>query len=84
MNLQAAKKYSPKPYSGKMTVFLSGPVPPGFQLDPHSHLDGMYAADINLRLVPGDRDSMFQEPHVAVLAEELIKCLRELQWRRSF
>jgi thioesterase domain-containing protein/acyl carrier protein len=76
MNLQAAKNYSPKPYSGKMTVFLSGPVPSGFQLDPHSHLDGMYAADIHLRLVPGDRDSMLQEPHVAVLAEELKKCLR--------
>jgi thioesterase domain-containing protein/acyl carrier protein len=77
MNLQAAKKYSPKPYSGEMTVFLSGPVPPGFQLDPHSHLDGMQAADIHLRLVPGDRNSMFQEPHVAVLAEELKKSLRE-------
>jgi thioesterase domain-containing protein len=77
MNLQAAKKYSPRPYPGKMIVFLSGPVPPGFQLDPHSHLDGMQAADIHLRLVPGDRDSMFQEPQVAVLAEELTKCLRE-------
>jgi amino acid adenylation domain-containing protein len=77
MNLQAAKKYSPKPYSGEMTVFLSGPVPPGFQLDPHLHLDGMHAAGIHLRVVPGDRHSMFQEPHVAVLAEELKKCLRE-------
>jgi amino acid adenylation domain-containing protein len=77
MNIQAAKKYSPKPYSGKMTVFLSGPVPAGFQLDPHEHLGGMQAADIHLRLVPGDTESMFQEPHVAVLAEELKKCLRE-------
>jgi amino acid adenylation domain-containing protein len=77
MNLQAAKRYSPKPYSGRMTVFLSGPVPAGFQLDPHEHLGGMQAADIHLRLVPGDTESMFQEPHVAVLAEELKKCLRE-------
>ena len=76
LNLQAAKKYCPKPYSGKMTVFLSGPVPSGFELDPHSHLDGMHAADIHLRLVPGDRDSMFQEPHVSVLAAELKQCLR--------
>ena len=76
LNLQAAKKYCPKPYSGKMTVFLSGPVPFGFELDPHSHLDGMHAADIHLRLVPGDRDSMFQEPHVSVLAAELKHCLR--------
>jgi thioesterase domain-containing protein len=77
MNLQAGKKYRPKPYSGKMTVFLSGPVPPGFQLDPHSHLDGMHAADTQLRLVPGDRDSMFQEPHVDILVEELKNSLRE-------
>jgi amino acid adenylation domain-containing protein len=77
MNLQAGKKYSPKPYSGKMTVFLSGAVPPGFELDPHSHLDGMQAADTDLRVVPGDRDSMFQEPHVDILVEELKKCLRE-------
>jgi amino acid adenylation domain-containing protein len=77
MNLQAAKTYSPKPYSGEMTVFLSGPVPPGFQLDPHSDLDGMHATDIHLRVVPGDRHSMFQEPHVTVLAEELRNCLHE-------
>jgi hypothetical protein len=77
MNLQAAKKYTPKPYPGKMTVFLGGPVPPGFQLDPQSHLSGLHAADIHLKLVPGDRNSMWQEPNVAVLAEELKKCLRE-------
>jgi thioesterase domain-containing protein len=82
MNLQAAKRYSPKSYSGRMTVFLSGPVPPEFQLDPHSHLDGMHAADIHLRPVPGDRNSMFQEPHVAVLAEALKKCLREAAHRK--
>ena len=60
-----------------MTVFLGGPVPPGFQLDPQSHLSGLHAADIHLKLVPGDRNSMWQEPNVAVLAEELKKCLRE-------
>jgi amino acid adenylation domain-containing protein len=71
MNLRAARRYTPHIYPGRMTVFLSGSVWPGFQLDPNLDLYGMNADEIDLHLVPGDRDSMMREPHVGVLAEQL-------------
>jgi hypothetical protein len=54
-----------------MEVFLSGAVWPGFQLDPDVDLYGMNAVELDLHLVPGERDSMMREPHVGVLAEQL-------------
>jgi thioesterase domain-containing protein/acyl carrier protein len=71
MNLHAARRYTPRVYRGRLTVFLSGAVWPGFQLDPNVDLYGMNADEIDLHLVPGDRDSMMREPHVGVLAEQL-------------
>jgi thioesterase domain-containing protein len=71
MNLHAARHYTPHIYPGRMTVFLSGSVWPGFQLDPKADLCGMNADEIDLHLVPGDRDSMMREPCVGVLAEQL-------------
>jgi hypothetical protein len=75
MNLRAAKRYVPRTYPGRMTVFLSGAIPAGFSLDPKLVLDGMDAREIDLRIVPGDRDSMLQDPFVSVLAEGLKACL---------
>ena len=71
MNLHAARQYKPHIYPGRMTVFLSGSVWPGFRLDPDQDLCGMNADEVDLRLVPGDRDSMMREPCVGALAEQL-------------
>jgi thioesterase domain-containing protein/acyl carrier protein len=71
MNLHAARRYTPRVYPGRMEVFLSGAVWPGFQLDPDVDLYGMNAVELDLHLVPGERDSMMREPHVGVLAEQL-------------
>jgi len=71
MNLHAARRYTPRVYPGRMTVFLSGSVWPGFQLHPPMDLCGLNADEIDLHLVPGDRDSMMRQPYVEVLAEKL-------------
>jgi amino acid adenylation domain-containing protein len=71
MHLQAARRYAPPEYAGAMTVFLSGPVPAGYAPDPAADLGGMAARAIELIAVPGDENSMLQEPCVAVLAEKL-------------
>jgi len=71
MNLRAARRYKPRVFPGRMTVFLSGAVWPGFRLDPNQDLFGMNADIIELCTVPGDRDSMMREPYVGVLAEQL-------------
>jgi hypothetical protein len=76
MNHQRSKIYVPRFYPGKMTVFLSGEAAPDFRLDPKSDLAGMDAGEIDLRRVPGERDTMLHEPFVRIVAEQLGACLR--------
>ncbi len=76
MNLQAAKRYFPGYYPGKMTVFLSGDVPSDFVVDPHLDLHGLDADQIEVRVVPGNQHTMMEEPHAGVLAAELDRCLQ--------
>lgn len=75
MNLQAARRYVAKQYPGRMTVFLSGDLPPGFVVNPEVDLHGMDANEIDLRPVAGHQDTMLQEPFVGALAEQLRSCL---------
>jgi thioesterase domain-containing protein len=81
MNLNALRSYVPKTFPGQMTVFMSGKVPSGFLNDPRvrlkEYLYDMDAFDIDLQIVPGEADSMFQEPFVSVLAEHLRTSLDE-------
>ena len=83
MNLNALRSYVPKTFPGQMTVFMSGKVPSGFLTDPKvrlkEYLYDMDAYDIDLHIVPGEADSMFQEPFVSVLAERLQTSLEEEQ-----
>jgi hypothetical protein len=71
MHLEAARRYVPRPYPGRVTVFLSGPVPSELRLDPKTDLDGMNADAIELRVVGGDERTMLHEPFVGALAEQL-------------
>ena len=71
MNLHAARRYAPRLYPGRMTVFLSGEMPPGFSLDPKRDLDGLEARELEVVPVPGGTHTMMQEPHVAELGARL-------------
>jgi thioesterase domain-containing protein len=75
MNLQAARSYRPSNYPGRMTVFLSGDLPPGYSLDPAVDLDGLLARDLDVMRVPGTTDTMMKEPHVVELGRLLRSCL---------
>ena len=57
-----------------MTVFFSG-FPSSFVFDPALDLYRVHADEIDLHLVPGDRDSMMREPSVATLARKIQQCL---------
>jgi len=76
MNLQAVRNYVPAVYPDRITAFLNG-VPAGLALDPDLCLFGMAAHEVQLRVVPGDGGSMFQEPFVQVIAEQLRTCLND-------
>jgi thioesterase domain-containing protein len=77
MNLQAVRDYAPKVYPGRMTAFLNGRVPAEISLDPDLSLFGMQAHEVQLRVFPGDGGSMFQEPFVGEMAEQLRTCLKD-------
>ena len=74
MNVQAALRYRAVPYPGRMTVFFSG-APDGFVLDSRLDLCGLEAREVEVHRVPGNRDSMMREPHVAVLAQKIEESL---------
>jgi hypothetical protein len=76
MNLRAARDYAGGRYPGRMTVFFSG-FPANFVFDPSLDLYRAGADEIDLHLVPGNRDSMMREPSVAVLARRLQECLAD-------
>ncbi|MBK8498106.1 MAG: hypothetical protein IPL52_04635 [Flavobacteriales bacterium] len=65
--LNAVAKYTVLPYPGKLTVFKAegswGPVDLGW----HAHARG----GLDLQALPGDHNTIVNEPHVGVLAEEL-------------
>ncbi len=67
INLHAARRYAPRTFPGRMTVFLSGETPAGFSLDPKRDLDGLEAREIEVIRVPGVTDTMMNDPHVGVL-----------------
>jgi len=80
MNLQAARRYKPKFYPGRMTVFLSGAVPEDFELDIETDLHGMCAEQVDIYRVPGDRHSMIDEPFVRALADQLRAFLSKIHY----
>lgn len=71
---QAAFRYSPQPYSGRLTLFKTAE---------HSRYIGQapllgwnqLAPDIQLRQVSGNHLSMLRQPHVQTLAQQLQQCL---------
>ena len=81
MNLNALRCYMPRTYPGQMIVFMSGKVPSGFQSNPtvrlKEYLYDMDASKVELRIVPGEADTMFREPFVNVLADHLRTSLEQ-------
>jgi acyl-CoA synthetase (AMP-forming)/AMP-acid ligase II/thioesterase domain-containing protein len=67
--------YFPLYYPGRLTLFRPLEVTPGLQRDPYMGWRGL-AADIELHEIPGDRVTVFTEPHVRALADRVRRCLR--------
>jgi thioesterase domain-containing protein len=71
---EAALAYSPLPYSGCVTLFRAAAGAAKGGQPAHLGWDRL-AADVDLRLVPGNHDTMLREPHVQTLAAQLADCL---------
>ena len=77
-NKHAQKNYVLRVYSGLVVCFRATTNPPaseGWELDPYMGWRHLVDGVLEIYPVPGDHDSMFREPHVRVLAEQLSTCL---------
>jgi thioesterase domain-containing protein/acyl carrier protein len=73
-NDRARKAYTPKFYPGQVTLFraVDSYLAPG---NPDMGWSNLAGGGLDLHYVPGGHTSMYEEPHVAVLAEKLKACL---------
>ncbi|BAY48760.1 condensation domain-containing protein [Scytonema sp. HK-05] len=89
-NMQAKKGYTPKVYPGRVTLFRASepstfsklylPTPKDWSSrDPQHGWSGLASEGLEIHDVPGDHFSLFQEPHVQVLAQKLKACLNQAQ-----
>jgi len=89
-NMQAKKGYVPQVYPGRITLFRASepsvftqlylPRPEDwYNRDPLHGWGNLAEGGLDLHDVPGDHFSLFEEPHVQVLAERLNACLDEAQ-----
>jgi len=70
----AHSRYVMQFYPGTVTLFV--PFDPSLRSSEDPRADWLrLAADVELHEVPGDHDSLLDEPHVRVLAERLAQCL---------
>lgn len=68
--------YEPKPYSGRVIQFYAKRQPLGIDPDPTLGWKELLTGDFRVKEVPGFRQNMLDEPHVEILASELMDALR--------
>jgi amino acid adenylation domain-containing protein len=71
-NSRASAEYVPRSFQGRLVCFqASGDT----YTKPHMFWDAFAAGGVEIQVVPGKRDNVLKEPHVAVLARQLKVCL---------
>jgi thioesterase domain-containing protein len=73
-NLAAAKAYRPQPYDGTVVLFW-GTEGSLEAEDTRLCWDQVATGGLEVHIVPGDHNSLREEPHVRVLAAKLRRCL---------
>jgi thioesterase domain-containing protein len=71
LNYQAIKKYAPKPYPGKVTLFRAMHRPLFNTRDPEAAWQMLAPGRVRTLNIPGSHEGMFKKPHVYHLAEKL-------------
>ncbi|MDB6125045.1 MAG: non-ribosomal peptide synthetase [Pedosphaera sp.] len=79
IHLRAVDKYISKPYSGRVTLFRTRRQPLLCSFDPGYGWSELASAGITVKIIPGSHESIFKEPDVRHLAEQLQCALREAQ-----
>ncbi|PSB02437.1 condensation domain-containing protein [Merismopedia glauca] len=74
---QAAMKYIPQVYPGKITIFAASDRSEsiGEEVTPDLGWGNIAEQGVEIHQIPGDHLGILQEPHVQILAEKLKSCL---------
>ena len=75
--VEAASRHTALPYEGRVLLLHRHDEPGGRFLDPHLGWTGLLRGPHRVWAVPGSHLGMFQEPHVAVLAEHIRRSLED-------
>src|SRR5262249_9087459 len=77
--LRMYAKYQTPMIDFKLTLFKAADTIPIYQSveDKFNHWENYAMQPIEKFVIPGDHETMFQEPNVVVLAEKLNQCLNE-------
>jgi len=76
-NSRAASVYIPKVYPGRIIFFLDSETPVRGPHNPVLAWGDLAAGGLEVHRVPGNWMTIFSEPHVQVLAEQLKACLEQ-------
>jgi thioesterase domain-containing protein/acyl carrier protein len=79
INLQAAKKYVPEKYPGRVTLFLSEETHPALTIDAVGGWRALAGAGLEIESLPGRDESALVEPYRLVLGQKLRACLDRAQ-----
>jgi thioesterase domain-containing protein len=67
--------YNPKSYDGRVILFAAKRQPFGICVDPMMGWGGLLAGEVQIRVIPGFRQTILDEPNVQHLAVELNSAL---------
>ena len=71
----ASARYQPPPYPGRVVIFQAAERPRGSHWDLQLGWRQLVKGPLEVCDVPGGHESMFQEPHVQVMAARMRECL---------
>lgn len=76
-NIEAFNRYKPQRYPGVVTLFRAENPNDGYEFDSQLGWGGIAEGGVEIHDVPGEHETMFNDPHVRVLAERMKTCLEK-------
>jgi thioesterase domain-containing protein len=77
-NLHALLNYVVKPYPGRVTLFRARDGSPRIHSDPFGGWGDIAAGGVEIVEVPGNHNSMLEQPHVVALGEAISHCIARI------
>ena len=71
----SVQNYLPQFYSGRVALLFSSDLSHKFPLFPRRGWEKLFKENVEVHLVPGNHNNLFDEPNVQVLAEKLTSCI---------